>query len=161
MSVPRHKRTEEDNKWIRNFVFEFKSPRTLANESSFHPGSNKNSGGHNSGPGSNKNSGGYGSGRNDGGGGGSDGVLSRRPQYSADRYHSHSGNHDAHGRRAVPQSERDSSPPREFRTNDDSYEEFLAWKESNSRSLRRGRSEEDPNGDRQDPRRRRVGMFNM
>ena len=160
MSVPRHKRTEEDTKWIQSFVFEFKSPRTLAKESSFHPGSNKNGDGHNSGSSSGK-SGAYNSGRNDGGGGGGHGVLSNRPQYSNDRYHSHSGNNDTRGRRVVSHSEREYSPPREFTTNDDNYEDFLAWKNSNSRSLRRGCSEDDSNGDRQDPRRRRVGMFNM
>ena len=67
MSVPKHEKSEEDNKWICDFQFKFKYPRTLCEEGSFHPGSNSGSGD-------------YGSGRS--GGGGRDGMINRRPQYS-------------------------------------------------------------------------------
>ena len=154
MVVPRNERTKEDNEWIRNFAFEFKSPKTLReiasrDQSSSYPNSNK---------GSNYN----GTGR--GYGGTNDGVLNRRPQYSNDRYHTNSNNRQddtRRGRRATAEYQREESPPRQFTTNDDSYEEFLAWKDSNSRASRRVRSEEDSNADRPDSRRRRVGMFNM
>ena len=154
MVVPRTERTKEDKEWIRNFVFEFKFPKTLREIASreqgfFHPGSNK--GGSN-----------YGMGR--GSGGGSESILSCRQQYSGDWYNTGSKNcsDDARrGHRATSEYNREDSPPRRFATNEDSYEDFLAWKDSNSRTSRRTRSEEDPNTDRQDAHRRRVGMFNM
>ena len=51
MVVQRNKRTKEGNEWIRNFVFEFKSPKTLRllesrEQESFHPGSNKGGNGY-------------------------------------------------------------------------------------------------------------------
>ena len=154
MVVPKSERTKEDSEWIRNFAFEFKSPKTLREiasreQGSFYPSSNK---------GGNYNEMGRGN------GGSNKGVLSRHPQHPADRYNAGSTNfpNDARrGRRATSEYSCEDSPPRQFTTNEDSYEDFLAWKESNSRTSCRARSEEDPNTDRQDSRRRRVGMFNM
>ena len=73
MSVPKPEITEDNIKWIHNLQFELKSSRTLREEGSFHPGSNRGSGG-------------YGFGRDSVGG--SDRVLSRRPKYSNDHHHS-------------------------------------------------------------------------
>ena len=70
MVVPKGERTKEDNEWIRNFVFEFKSPKTLRaiadrEQGSFYPGSNRGGNDH-------------GMGR--GGRGGGDNENNRRPQ---------------------------------------------------------------------------------
>ena len=64
MSVPKAERIEEDIKWIWNFSFEIKLPRTLCEEWSFHSGSNRGIGGYGSGSGS---------------GGEGDGVLIHQP----------------------------------------------------------------------------------
>ena len=99
-----------------------------------------------------------------GGGGGSGSALSRRTQYSSDRYNSGSNNRfdDARrGRCATSEYDREDSPPRNFVTNEDNYEEFPAWKESNNRASRRALSKEDLNTGGQDSRHRRVCMFNM
>ena len=92
-------------------------------------------------------------------GGGSNNANNRRPPYSNDRYNPPPNNRN--GRRASSEFTRKDSPPSHFVTNEDSYGEFLAWKESNSRASRRERSEEDASTGAHDSRHRRVSMFNM
>ena len=110
----------------------------------FHPGSNRGGDGNDMGRGN---------------GGNGDNGNNRRQQYPSERYNVPSANR--YGRRASSEFVRDDSPPRRFDTNEDNYEDFLAWKESTSRASRRARSEEDNNAGPQDNRRRRATMFNM
>ena len=151
MIVPADERTENQKAWLRTFQFDFRTPYQKRYGGGFHPGSTSDNG------------------RSSGAKRDSDNGERPNMRYSGrsgdyrvgnGRNSSNNSSYDGrnqgtrHGRRVDFDASYDDSKD----DHHDEYADFLEWRETRSRSLRRGRASGDE-GDREASRPRREQFF--